>query len=105
MPADSSPRGCFYLLGNRLCIDFANSVVARAAGDPLGNWKDFLDFLEIAGALNHFEAGVLLAIGKDQPRAVRETLQHAGSLRLSCRLVPLFSGNCWVRGRFLPCNQ
>ena len=49
-PAKASTFHNFYIIGNRLAVDFANSVAsADESGDALRSWGDLVDFLVAVG--------------------------------------------------------
>ena len=69
----------FLLVGNRLCIDFANSSAPLGKADPLASWANLVDFLEAAGAVDHLRGNVLRRMGDS--RASRAALDQARRLR------------------------
>lgn len=78
----------FILVGNHLCVDFANTVYDP--NDPAGtlrSWNDLVDFLEAAGVANRSEATWLRALGVQGPGACAEAFIKALSLRDSLRNV------------------
>lgn len=86
MPPTARDR--FYLIGNNLAIDFANSILTRAGGDPLrGTWDDFIEFLESIGAVSEFRADLLRHAYLNRPRLCREIQLRALDLRIGIRNV------------------
>ncbi len=89
--------GKLKLVGGRLCLDFVNTVYARAGGDGLsrrtggegyspGNDKltsyaDLVAWSARAGVLSDREARRLLRLSDDQPRKAGAVLKRAVKLR------------------------
>src|SRR2546423_1919697 len=89
--------GNFKLVGGRLCLDFVNTVYARAAGEVLpkraraGNYLSGDDKLTSyprlvawsahAGLLSDKEARRLLRVANDRPKNAAAVLKRAVKLR------------------------
>jgi predicted RNA-binding Zn ribbon-like protein len=72
------------LLGERLCLDFANTVDPRHGEhtrDFLAQYADLVRWVERAGALTAREAESLLAEAKRHPRRASTAFEVARSLR------------------------
>jgi predicted RNA-binding Zn ribbon-like protein len=88
LPVPPTARDRFYLIGNRLAIDFANSIITRAGTDPLrGTWDDFIEFLETIGAVSEYRANLLRQTHVDRPKLCREIQMRALDLRVGIRNV------------------
>jgi predicted RNA-binding Zn ribbon-like protein len=81
-----APSSLYYLVGNRLCIDFANSIVAPDPDmpDPIHDWPAFLDFLVAIGALESMAAK---ALGFLRGRECEDVLRAAEFLRGAIRIA------------------
>jgi predicted RNA-binding Zn ribbon-like protein len=77
----------FHLVGNRLCIDFANTVVAPRGGDGLSGWADLVEFLSAAAAVDPAEGRRLRALEAAAPREVGRALALARALRDAVRRI------------------
>jgi predicted RNA-binding Zn ribbon-like protein len=77
----------FHLIGNRLCVDFANTVAGPHGGDPLEGWGEVAEFLAAAGAVDAAEGRRLRALGAAAPREVGRALALARALREALRRV------------------
>jgi predicted RNA-binding Zn ribbon-like protein len=78
----------FYLLGNRLALDFANTVVApRGHGDALRSWESLLDFLVAAGEVAPERAGPIKGLGASERGETRRVLGLALHLRDAVRAM------------------
>ncbi len=74
-----APSSLYCLIGNRLCIDFANSGVAPVGiPDPIHDWAAFLDLLVAIGALEPMTAK---ALGFLRGRECADVLRAADFLR------------------------
>ena len=72
------------LIGGTLCLDFTNTVGARAdvaPHDHLADYGDLVAWSRHAGALTTDEATALLAVGAQRPVAAAAVLAQAGALR------------------------
>ena len=75
-------RDRFFLIGGRLCIDFANTV--RAPGHPaghLGSWEALIDFLWAAGAVDRGAARRLERLAQTDRTGCACALGQALALR------------------------
>lgn len=78
----------FYLIGQRLAIDFGNTVVAAdGAGDGLRSWSDLVDFLVAAGQLDGRRASQVKALAEGDPEGTARVLRQAVALRDAIRRV------------------
>jgi predicted RNA-binding Zn ribbon-like protein len=84
----------FWLVGNRVAVDFANTVVDRRGRDGLSDWPDAVDFLLATQLVDHREAERLHHIPEADPRRAVTALRLAHELRGSVR--ELLSG---IEGR------
>jgi predicted RNA-binding Zn ribbon-like protein len=77
----------FHLIGNRFCIDFANTVVGPHGGDALEGWGEVAEFLAAAGAADAAEGRRLRALEAAAPREVGRALALARALRDALRRI------------------
>lgn len=81
-------NGRFVLSGNRLAVDFANTLYAPA--EPAGavrSWEDLIDFLDAAGGLGRSELERLQSPGRTEPERCARLLSRALALRTVVRLA------------------
>lgn len=72
----------FTLIGNRLCVDFANTVLGPDPCGALRSWADVVDFLEAAGS---DEERSYLRTGTRGTRSSRQAFAVALALRAALR--------------------
>ncbi|HEX7127885.1 MAG TPA: ABATE domain-containing protein [Thermodesulfobacteriota bacterium] len=78
----------FYLSGNHLAVDFANTVVSPdGAGDTLRRYEDLIAFLVAAGGATRQEARRLRAMAEADPRGAAGALAAARGLREALRAI------------------
>jgi predicted RNA-binding Zn ribbon-like protein len=78
----------FLLVGNSLCIDFANTIYSPS--DPTGtlhSWFDLVDFMEVTVTASQQELAQLRALGKKQPRVCADVFAQALVLRDALRNI------------------
>lgn len=85
-PRASSSAAPFLLLGERLAVDFANTLCSpQGAAGALETWDDLLRFLETAGVVSRERAVQLRALPQANPQATDRTLGRALRLRSALR--------------------
>jgi predicted RNA-binding Zn ribbon-like protein len=77
----------FRRVGNKLAIDFANTIVDVSAADGLECWTDLVDFLWAGGAAGATEAGELHREERRNPRKTAAAFRAALALRDAVRNV------------------
>jgi predicted RNA-binding Zn ribbon-like protein len=78
----------FYIVGNRLAIDFGNTVATGdAAGDGLRSWSDLVDFLVAAGQIDGRRASQVKALAQGDPEGTSRILRQAMALRDAMRRI------------------
>ena len=78
----------FYLVGNHLAVDFANTVVAADGnGDALRSWADVVDFLVASGQLAPGRAEAIRGLAETDPAVTARGFQAAVELRDGVRRV------------------
>jgi predicted RNA-binding Zn ribbon-like protein len=76
----------FYRLGNRLVVDFANTVVsADKKGDGITTWDDLVGALEAFGLAGPEQGANLRELGETTPEAAAPVLAAALELRGAVR--------------------
>ncbi len=101
------PRPRFFLIGNRLAVDFANTLrTADVAGDGLASWSDLMEFLAQAGILSKERVEPLRALTTAAPEAATEALRAALDLRAAIRsaLEALTAGQAVPADAVAPVN-
>ncbi len=83
--ADSSPGDRCPLIGNLLCVDFANTVFPAGAGGSLQSWSGLVDFLEAAGILRKAHRAQVVSLAATAPEATAEVFSTALELRAAIR--------------------
>jgi predicted RNA-binding Zn ribbon-like protein len=94
-PSAGAAKARFFLIGNRLAVDFANTVRAPGApGEPLSSWQDFVDFLGETKLVAEGRLEQLRGLSAAAPEATEEVLHTAIGLRTGIRkaLETLASG-------------
>lgn len=87
-PEPRNGGGRFTLIGNRLAVDFANTIYApRMPGGALGSWEDLVDFLEVTGAVAGEEAVRLRGLGARHPGRTAGAFALALELRSTIRAM------------------
>jgi len=89
-----TPAERFWLVGNRVAVDFANTVVDRSGRDGLSDWPDAVDFLLATQLVDHGEAERLHHFPHADPHQAVSVLRLAHELRGAVR--ELLSG---IEGR------
>ncbi len=78
----------FYLAGNHLALDFANTVVSPdGSGDTFRRYDDLVAFLTAAGGATREETQRLRALAEAEPRSAARALVRARELREVLRAV------------------
>ena len=77
----------FWLVGNRVAVDFANTVSDRRGGDGLSSWNDAVTFLLVAELVERAEAERLRELATADPRTSAGALRLAHDLRSAVRHV------------------
>lgn len=81
-------RAPFLLIGNRLCVDFANTVYPAAqAGGSLKSWGDLVEFLTAVGIVVATQREDLLELQTTAREAVAATFGTALELRDALRNI------------------
>jgi predicted RNA-binding Zn ribbon-like protein len=76
----------FYFIGQRLAIDFANTIVVPdGSGDGLHSWADLAGFLVAAGQVDGRRAGQVKALAESDPDGTSRVLRQAVELRDAVR--------------------
>jgi predicted RNA-binding Zn ribbon-like protein len=75
----------FWHIGNRLAIDFGNTVVDREGKEGLAGWSDVVGFLVEAGIVERSEAQRLRRFSEDDPRRAAAAFRAARELRNAIR--------------------
>lgn len=72
----------FYLVGNHLAVDFANTVAAADGnGDALRSWADVVDFLVASGQLAVARAEAIRGLADTEPAVTARAFLAAVELR------------------------
>ena len=83
-------QGWFFLVGNRLCLDFANTVRAAShEGDAFSSWHDLVAFLAATGATDQEESSGLRALCQAEPQRCAKVFASALKLRRALRKILL----------------
>ncbi len=77
----------FWLVGNRVAVDFANTVSDRRGGDGLVSWSDAVSFLLAAELVDSAEAEQLRDLATSDPQRSVGALLLAHDLRRAVRDV------------------
>ncbi|MFY9780302.1 MAG: CGNR zinc finger domain-containing protein [Candidatus Baltobacteraceae bacterium] len=77
----------FWLVGNRVAVDFGNTVLDRYGGDGLTGWPDAVDFLIAARIVDPAEAERLAELAASDPARGAGALRLARDLRGAVRDV------------------
>ena len=86
--AESVGKSSFLLIGNRLAVDFGNTVYSpRKPGGALGSWADLVEFLVATETVGLPEVGSLRAVETAAPEAAADTLAKGIRLRDAIRRV------------------
>ena len=75
----------FWHVGNRLAIDFGNTVADRDGNDGLAGWFDVVEFLLEAGVIDRTEAHRLRRVSEIDPRRAAAAFRTARNLRDAVR--------------------
>lgn len=76
----------FLLIGNRLCVDYANSVRSvREKADALQDWGDLVRFLSAASVIANRQRPILEELETASPGEARAALAEALMLREAIR--------------------
>ena len=71
------------MIGNRLAVDFANTIAPVSSRGSLQSWGDLVDFLAAAGVVSQTQRDVLKGLATTAPQDTRTALQAALELRES----------------------
>lgn len=78
----------FYTIGNRLAVDFGNTVVtADGSGDGLRSWGDLVGFLVAAGQMDGGRAATVKTLNGADPEGTARILGQAVALREAVRRI------------------
>ncbi|MGP6158771.1 MAG: CGNR zinc finger domain-containing protein [Vulcanimicrobiaceae bacterium] len=77
----------FWLVGNRVAVDFANTVSDRSGGDGLTSWNDAVTFLLAAKVVEPLETKRLRELASSDPQRSSNALKLAHDLRNAVRDV------------------
>ena len=80
-------RAKFFLIGGRLCLDFANTVYPADQGGAVRSWDDLVDFLEAAGAIGAEPATRMRKLGRSDPRGCARAFVRGLELRDAIRHI------------------
>ena len=75
----------FWHVGNRLAVDFGNTVAGRNGNDGLAGWCDVVEFLLEAGIVDRSEARRLRRFSEVDPRKAAAAFRTARDLRDAVR--------------------
>ena len=76
----------FYLAGNHLAVDFANTAVAAdGSGEALRSWADVVDFLVASRQLSPGRAEAITGLAETEPAVTGRAFQAAVELRDAVR--------------------
>jgi predicted RNA-binding Zn ribbon-like protein len=85
-----------YIIGNRLAIDFGNTVLTPdGAGEALRSWGNLVEFLIATGQVGAHQAGQILALADMDPEGTRRVLRQAVELRDAVRRM----AECLAEGK------
>ncbi len=71
------------LIGNRLAVDFANTIAPVSSGGSLQSWGDLVDFLAAAGVVSQPPRDALKGLATTAPEATAAAFRAALELRAS----------------------
>ncbi len=93
----------FPLIGNRLCVDFANTV---PPGRAISSWADLVAFLEATGIVGAAQRRLLLELATTAPETTAAVVRKALRLRSALRkiLEAVASGLSIFPERIAPVN-
>lgn len=78
----------FYLIGNRLAVDFSNTVRGMHTGkDAITGWEDLTDFLLAVGLVQRARMSHVRSLAGSSPEDTERVLQAALSLRTAVRSI------------------
>ena len=77
----------FWFVGNRVAVDFGNTVLDRRGGEGLAGWSDAVGFLLAAELVDSDEAERLRNLAAADPQRSASALQVARELRSAVRDV------------------
>ena len=105
-PQGPGSRRRFFLIGNRLCIDFANTIYPPASGGALTCWGDLVAFFEAVGVLGPAHREHLTELETSAPDATAAAFRSALELRDAFRktLEAIASGRSVLAAWVEPVN-
>ena len=84
----SKQKGRFFLVGSRLCVDFANTLRApNQKGDTLSSWDDIVAFLAVTAVTDKTESSRLRARSRAEPQRCAKAFEGALELRQALRKI------------------
>ena len=103
---EAQPAHRFPLIGNSLCVDFANNMFPAGFGGSLHSWGDLIDFLQVAGILSKAHEAQLHSLAATAPEATAEAFSTALELRaaISKALEAIATGQAVLPGWVEPVN-